>query len=139
MKVVLAKREVELNNCKKNTLQTDADVVKKLEADKAKAENDARIAKKQTDSLTVLLVQKTAEYDNCKKNSTLSNAEVVKKLEAEKAKAENDAKVAKKQSINCWDFTYVEAEGRVYVFVTNKISGGQKNPQNRLKCRLVAV
>jgi chromosome segregation ATPase len=62
---------------------SNAEVVKKLEAEKAKAENDAKVAKKQSDSLALILVQRTADLDNCKKNSTQNNADIEKMKKCE--------------------------------------------------------
>ncbi len=95
--VVIVLRD-ELENCKKNALLNNTELVKKAEAGKNKAENDARLLKKRNDSLLQVLVTKTAELDNYKKNSTQNNADVVKKAVADKAKAENDARVARRQA-----------------------------------------
>jgi hypothetical protein len=88
----------DLDNCKKNSTMNNAEIVKKAEADKTKAENDARNIRRQYDSVINILKVKTADLDNCKKNSTMNNAEIVKKAEADKAKAENDAKTVKRQN-----------------------------------------
>jgi hypothetical protein len=102
--VVVALRK-ELEDCKKNANYTNAEIIKKAEADKAKAEADkakaeaeAEIAKKKADETNVLLIQKTKELEECKKNSTSSDAEIVKKAEAAKAKAEAEAEIAKKKA-----------------------------------------
>lgn len=98
MVLVLNQRNKELDNCRKLSVGTDAEVLKNLEKEKAKAESDAKIARKQADSLNIVLTQKNSELEACKKNSTQNNAEVVKKLENDKSKAENDAKIARKQA-----------------------------------------
>jgi hypothetical protein len=98
LKLVILYLESDIEKCKKNSLINNAEVLKKVEIDKAKAQNDALVYKKRIDSLNIVLNIKNLELDNCKKNSTLNNAEVIKKAEADKAKAENDARLAKKQS-----------------------------------------
>lgn len=89
--------EGDLDLCKKNLTQNDAEILKK-ENERKKAENNAAIAKKQADSLAYILTQRTLELEACKKNSTRNDAEILKKAELDKAKAENDAKIAKKQA-----------------------------------------
>ncbi len=98
LKLIVLYLESDIEKCKKNSLINNAEVIKKAEADKAKAQNDALVYKKRVDSLNNILNVKVIELDNCKKNSTQNNAEVIKKAEADKAKAENDARIAKKQS-----------------------------------------
>ena len=98
LKLIVLYLESDIEKCKKNSLLNNTEAIKKAEADKAKAENDARLAKKQADSLSNILIIRTTEYENCKKNSTLNSAEIVKKAEADKAKAENNAKVAQKRA-----------------------------------------
>jgi hypothetical protein len=95
----------ELEDCKKNANTTNAEIIKKAEADKAKAEADkakaeaeAEIAKKKAEETNVLLIQKTKELEECKKNSNSTSAEIVKKAEADKAKAEAEAEIAKKKA-----------------------------------------
>jgi hypothetical protein len=103
--VLLIQKTKELEECKKNATSSDAEIVKKAEADKVKAEADkakaeaeAEIAKKKAEETNVLLIQKTKELEECKKNATSSDAEIVKKAEADKAKAEAEAEIAKKKA-----------------------------------------
>lgn len=56
----------------------NAEIIKKAEADKAKAENNAKLAQKRADSLELVLAQRNIDYENCKKNSTQNDAEVQK-------------------------------------------------------------
>ena len=98
LKLIVLYLESDIEKCKKSSLLNNAEVIKKAEADKAKAQNDALVYKKRVDSLNNILNVKIIELDNCKKNNTQNNAEVIKKAEADKAKAENDTKIAKKQS-----------------------------------------
>ena len=100
LNLLLIARTAELEKCKSsNTNETNAEVIKKAEADKAKAEADAEIAKKRAEELNQLLVARTAELEKCKSSNTNeTNAEVIKKAEADKAKAEADAEIAKKRA-----------------------------------------
>jgi hypothetical protein len=88
--VVIVLRD-ELDNCKKNAIQNNAEVVKK-------AENDAKLLKRKNDSLAQVLILKNLDLDDCKKNSTITNTEIVRKAEADKKKAENDAKILKRKN-----------------------------------------
>ena len=81
LKLIVLYLESDIEKCKKNSLVNNTEAIKKAEADKAKAESDARLAKKQSDSLSNILIIRTTEYENCKKNSTLNSAEIVKKAE----------------------------------------------------------
>jgi len=94
----LNKSNKALEDCKRAAI-ANAEVIKKAEADKAKAETDAEIAKKKAEELNLLLIARTAELEKCKSSNTNeTNAEVIKKAEADKAKAEADAEIAKKKT-----------------------------------------
>lgn len=96
--IILVQTRTELEKCRKNSTTTNAEILKKAEDDRKKAENDAKIANRRADSLANILVGKMIELDNCKKQSTMTSAEIVKKAEADRAKAENDARLARKTS-----------------------------------------
>ncbi len=94
----LNKSNKALDDCKRAAI-ANAEVIKKTEADKAKAEAEAEIAKKRAEELNQVLIARTAELEKCKSsNNNQTNAEVIKKAEADKAKAEADAEIAKKRA-----------------------------------------
>lgn len=103
LKLIVLGLQTDLDKCKKNSAETNAEVlkmsesVKKAGADKAKAENDARVARYRADSLALILKTRTAELEACKTSVPvkLESSEMLKKAEADKAKAENDARVAR--------------------------------------------
>ncbi|HEY1046675.1 MAG TPA: DUF5723 family protein [Bacteroidia bacterium] len=96
--ILLGSARAEYEKCKQNTVQANAEVLKKAELDKQKAENNARYANRRADSLQVVLTQKAVDLEFCKKSSTMTNNEIVKKLETDKNKAENDARIARRQA-----------------------------------------
>lgn len=98
MKLVVLYLQSDIEKCKKNAVANNAEILKKAEQDKAKAQNDARVAKKTSDSLGYVLTQRTTELENCKKNAGLNNSEIVKQAELDRAKAQNDARIARKQA-----------------------------------------
>ncbi|MDP2174908.1 MAG: DUF5723 family protein [Bacteroidota bacterium] len=78
--IIVLKQEIE--TIKKNDNNTFAEIIKKTEQDKKKAENDAIIAKRERDSINNLLILKQAELDKCKIDKSTGD---VKKCEEEKA------------------------------------------------------
>ncbi len=96
LNIKLITLQAEINNCKKNISVNQAEILK-AQADKAKAENEAKLASKKADSLQSKLIYINADLDNCKKNSSQNDAEI-NKAKNDKAKAENDARLALKKA-----------------------------------------
>jgi hypothetical protein len=139
---LLIAKTAELEKCKlSNNNETNAEVIKKAEADKAKADADAEIAKKRADELNQLLIAKAAELEKCKQNSTRNDADILKikkcEEENEMLKAEMKALAANVGRLNTRNSVLTYRVDSLVNLLKNSSSNDNSSTEAELlkKCR----
>ena len=140
----LNKSNKALEDCKRAAI-ANAEVIKKAEADKAKAETDAEIAKKKAEELNLLLIAKTAELEKCKQNSTSTDADILKikkcEDENEMLKAEMKALAANVGRLNTRNSILTYRVDSLINVLKNSSSSNNSSTEAELlkKCREAEV